>query len=150
MLKELVIVSMLSGMLVAGGDVAPIETEVEVIEKNGYFGVAGSYIEYLDDAGVELKAGYDLHKYIGIEGRLLVGEDYSYGAFIKPQYEYEGVTAYGLAGYVHNEVITKGYDLSVDEAAYGGGIEYLGLYGDVVYGVDSESYVASVGYQVRF
>ena len=81
--------------------------------------------------GVMAKAGYDLNKYVGIEGRA-IRTNWEYegakikhlGLFLKPQYPItEDINLYGLLGYAKTATSSKKV-LSEKGFAYGAGLDY--------------------------
>jgi opacity protein-like surface antigen len=128
MKKTLVIISMLSSLVWAGGDIAPVEPEVTVPvvleEENvgGLYAALGIVYNrtYATDSawfsaadtqdqsiGISGSLGYEFNKYFAVEGRIsksFYEEDYAdvttYSLFLKPQYPVTNdMKVYALLGY---------------------------------------------------
>ncbi len=118
----------LSGLLFAGGDIAPVEEPpVEVVPVDnsvfyvgaglGHSSVRNDYTdEEIADLTLLLQAGYQYNRYIAVEGRLHFGvsTDYDYGnltlrtydgkslnwgLYVKPMYPVGDFSVYALLGY---------------------------------------------------
>ena len=141
---------LISGALFAGKNVAPVESEVVPVANMNpfYVGIGGVWAlnsrkcqcqsTRLKDnsVGYIIRAGFDINRYLGIEGRYLkskwnnnYAEVTHYGAYLKPQYYLnESMNIYGLIGYGNTNVrcshkdITKDYN--INGVALGAGIEY--------------------------
>jgi len=88
--------------------------------------------------GALLRVGYNINRYVGIEGRFYtspIEKDFmkitSYaGIFLKPQMPLgENITAYGLLGYGHTKISANcpgigKHKHSISSPAFGGGVEY--------------------------
>ncbi len=120
---------LLTNLSYAGGDIAPQEPQMAIPEvmdepvvSDNYFyaGLGYSYMNMNNDTldtdttgdAVTLLAGYKFHQYLGVEGRYSMsvsdldvnGVDRSWdmsnvALYLKPQYSFDKVTAYGLLGY---------------------------------------------------
>ncbi len=147
---------LISGALFAGKNVAPVESEVAPVANMNpfYVGIGGVWALNSRDCscksavpptakrlkdnsvGYIIRAGFDINRYLGIEGRYLkskwnnnYAETTHYGIYLKPQYYLnESMNIYGLIGYgntnikcSHND-ITKNYNKN--GVALGAGIEY--------------------------
>jgi opacity protein-like surface antigen len=117
-----------STLAMAGGDIAPIEPEIntpEVIEAESaltgfYAGLGYSYMKMKDDTAdtettghaISVQAGYNFNPYLAVEGRYTAtlsdlrahdadqNWDMSNVAiFLKPKYTVDRFTLYGLLGY---------------------------------------------------
>jgi len=104
-------------MAFGGGDIAPIETpQTEVATKTSpfYIGAAYTYVgidnaidttfDFENDSAGTLIAGYDINKYVGVEGRYTSKfeevDTFGYGIYLKPQVPInDSVKLYALLGY---------------------------------------------------
>jgi opacity protein-like surface antigen len=108
---SLVTILALSGVVYAGGDVAPIEEVVEtpvvVDESAFYIGAGVGYTSFNNDFTSEeitsntlmLQAGYQYNRYIAVEGRYSFGfnTDYDTGNIVNPIQVYDGdVSHWGI------------------------------------------------------
>jgi opacity protein-like surface antigen len=147
---SLVSLLMISSLAVAGGDIAPVEPEIntpEVIEdfsSSGFYaGLGYSYI-LMNNAGaagdvtgnaLTLQAGYNIHKYFAVEGRYTMtlgdldvdngpdnGDISNIALFLKPQYSIDKIKLYGLLGYGQVTYDNGTTDYSEDGFQYGAGI----------------------------
>ena len=112
---KLSLVAMLatSTMIMAGGDIAPVEAEVVVIPttKDFYIGFNTELAKdtvWFSDSTIGVQAGWTFFRAgafdTAVEARYTTNisdafDTYSYGAFIKPGYSFDVVKAYGLVGY---------------------------------------------------
>ncbi|RLA69444.1 MAG: porin family protein [Epsilonproteobacteria bacterium] len=123
---SLVSVLALSGLVYAGGDIAPVmEEEQIVVERSPFylgFGIGGAELnvdatnEQFTSTALMLQAGYQYNEYVAIEGRYSFGfsTDYdqgtttglatygdisSWGIYLKPMYPIGDFSIYGLLGY---------------------------------------------------
>ena len=156
---SLVAVLAMSSFAVAGGDVAPIEEPIVVVEPEvdnsafylglgyGYFNEEISFdlsdnLAYSDDESmntVMFQAGYEFNEFIAVEGRYWLGlsdlgdaeGDFStWGIYVKPQYPVtEAFNIYALLGYASTE-------LDFDNAA----VDYL----------DTSSFSWGLGVEYKF
>ncbi|MCD6435450.1 MAG: outer membrane beta-barrel protein [Clostridiales bacterium] len=138
MKKVILGLALAMSMVLAGGDIAPIE-EVEVVQvqdKDFYVGVSTTIgdsivtkeFETFSSTGYGIQAGYTFYRDgdfdTSVEARYMAVvtgsidnfEDFeTYGAFIKPRYNFEDMSVYGLIGYT---AIDK-YAFQSDGFAYG-------------------------------
>ncbi len=159
MKKALLLSVVASTMIMAGGDIAPVEPVIEtpvVIEEDTgafYLGLGYGYFdaELTSNIGLQqenaeadmdtilFQAGYEFNQYVAIEGRYWLGVsdlddaegDYStWGIYVKPQYPVsEAFNIYALLGYASTT-------LEPDNAA----IEYL----------DTDSFSWGIGAEYKF
>lgn len=171
MKKLLASLALASTLLMAGGDVAPVElAPVEVIteaEKNGYVGLStvigiteGESINWFGLTSVGAQAGYVFYRAgdfsTAVEGRYATDttdwfDTYTVSALIKPAYDVGGFDLYGLVGYQDGTGDLLSWD---GELAYGLGAETdvfgYGLFVDYLYGNDTKSEIVTVGLNYRF
>ncbi len=142
-MKKIIVAALAASALVmAGGNIAPVEAPVvEAVEaeKDFYVGISTTLgdsivqddFEAFTSTGYGLQAGYTFYRNeafeVAIEGRYMAilsgsfdnfGDVQTYGAFIKPGYDFGGITAYGLIGYA---AIDRP-NIDTDGFAYGGGL----------------------------
>ncbi len=126
---SLVAIVAMSGVIYAGGDVAPIEevAEVPVVDESAfYIGMGVGYTafdnsftsEEINNNTLMLQAGYKYNRYIALEGRYSFGfnTDYdagnivnplnvytgdvsNWGVYVKPMYPIGDFSLYALLGY---------------------------------------------------
>jgi len=144
-----------TALSIAGGDIAPLEPEVNTPEVAGnsfnmdglYAGMGYTYME-IDNAGLQgdatgngltLLAGYNFNEYIALEGRFSQtlgdlsidngpddGDLSNIALYIKPQYMVaDRFTVYGLLGYGQVSFDNGTTDRSEDGFQYGAGISIM-------------------------
>lgn len=123
-------IALLSTVLNAGGDAkkvievepyTPIETVLTTLKKNNFYLGMGLSVDNISTSiydaemvsSFTLRAGYDFLDYLGVEARgsygMTTGDNlehtYSYGLYVKPQYEIaENWNLFGLLGYAQTQV----------------------------------------------
>jgi len=152
MRKNLILVTLLGGLLNAGGnEFLAKTTPIAVVDKaHKYYvglglsaGEVSSYYYGKDNiAALKLKAGYNISKYLAVELRIYralkdgkqLGLDYSYGLYLKPQYPINNkLSVYALIGYAKTKIsfdneyefngIKNNYTTQKD-ISYGIGVDY--------------------------
>ena len=128
----------------AGGNIAPVAEQAEIVESKDFYvgisttlgdSIAQNDFESFTSTGYGAQAGYTFYRAgafdTSVEARytaIVTGsiEDFdniqTYGAFLKPRYNFDAVSVYGLVGY---SAVDR-YAVSTDGFAYG-----LGLSTDV-------------------
>jgi len=139
-------------MAMAGGNIAPVEVEVEQALTGFYVG--GAYSATANDItlggvnGFDLGtdathngftgiAGYNINEYVAVEGRYtwMATETYAlasdldgntWGVYVKPQYGFGDAKIYGLLGYGQTTVSGSALDVLDNEGSfqYGVGAAY--------------------------
>jgi opacity protein-like surface antigen len=143
-----------STLAMAGGDITPVEPEItapEVIdikpELTGFYVGGGYTYMQMDNAGISgdvtgngitVLAGYNLHKYLAVEGRYSAtlddlsvdngpdgGDLSNIGLYFKPQYTIDRFKLYGLLGYGQVTLDNGSTDYSEDGFQYGAGLSVM-------------------------
>ena len=159
-------------MVMAGGDIAPVEAKVvPVVEDtkdfyvgiNTVVGVGGERqnIDWFGMTNVGVLGGYTFTRKdnieVSVEARYSTKtsdlfKDYTVGAYVKPGYDLGGVTAYGLVGY-QDASGSPEFDFG-GEVAYGGGVttDILGydVFADYLRGDKTRSEIVTIGVNYRF
>ncbi|WP_439637661.1 porin family protein [Oceanicaulis sp.] len=172
-MQKTILLSTAAALLIAGGASA----------QDSKWHLGAGYT-YFDASDVELdvinvRGGYDITEYFGVEGELLVGLededvtiggvpgdiglDYGLGIFAKAQYPLaEQVSVYGRLGYAYHEldasIASAQFEDSSDAFAFGGGLEWTVSGPNAVrldytryeYDGDGDADAFSIGYVRRF
>ncbi len=173
-----------SAFAFGGGNIAPVEvtTEVAEVNKDFYVGISTTIgdsiaqdgFETFSSTGYGVQAGYTFYRNdafdVAVEARYMAivrgstddfGDYQTYGAFIKPGYDFGGVKAYGLLGYsaVDRPVadvdgFAYGAGLSAEVYGYEVFVDYVTNDGDhdlfSTYGEDFTNEVVTIGMNYRF
>ncbi len=173
----------LSAAAFAGGDIAPVvevETAEVVVDKDFYVGISTtigdsivqSDFETFTSTGYGIQAGYTFYRNeafdVAVEGRytaIVVGplEDFgdyqTYGAFIKPGYDFGALKAYALLGYtavdkpqIDVDGFAVGLGLSTEVYGYELFVDYVANDADYDRFVDGDynNEIVSVGVNYSF
>ena len=152
-MRKMIMASVLAGtMVMAGGDIAPVErvvAMVEVQEPDFYIGLNTALatgtdydtLEWFDRTTVGAQLGYVAYRNDAFSTALEVrystdanefGDIASLTGFVKPAYEFEYASVYGLVGYgdVQADVADFGDNAGL---VYGGGVSTPFMYGTDVF-----------------
>lgn len=152
-------------MAFAGGDIAPVEPEInvpEIVESTGSFYVGAGYSYMNMDALTEhdgdevlLLAGYNFNQYFGVEARYAGLTDCleNYGIYAKPMYPFGPLTVYGLVGYGEATYDNGVRDNSGDGFQWGLGANYavtenIGVFVDYTNLYDDDEFDGNVASDV--
>ncbi|WP_022701510.1 porin family protein [Oceanicaulis alexandrii] len=172
-MQKTILLSTAAALLIAGGASAQ--------DSKWHLGAGYTYFDASDvelDV-INIRGGYDITEYFGVEGELLVGLededltiagvsgdvglDYGLGVFAKAQYPLaEQVSVYGRLGYAYHEIDASfagaQFEDSSDAFAFGGGLEWTVSGPNAVrldytryeYEGDGDADAFSIGYVLRF